>query len=356
MSSGDPDAGHSGAVLAYLGRLYDENQRQHAFQVTTREGVAEWQASARPALRRLIGLETMEVSLQGHQPTVELRDAEDLGDFTRQLGQIESEPDVRIPFWLLKPRGGGQFPLAVMPHGHEAQGHDTYAGVSRDEEHRQRRVLEAQADVAVQAARHGFIAIAPNTRGFEPTGVPDTNGRHGDRACRSQLIHCLLAGRTAIAERVWDMQRITEWALTLPEVDGERVLMMGNSGGGVVTTYAAACDTRIRVAVPSCSFAPYVSREGFVHHCDCNLVPAILRFGDFHDVAGLIAPRHLLIVNGRKDALFAAAEVERAVAGVRAIYQAAGCPECFEHRWGPDGHRFYSNLMWPLIERAMDRE
>jgi dienelactone hydrolase len=353
MGSEDPHAGHSETVLAYLGRLYHEHQREHACRATTPESLAQWQASARPALRRLIGLEAMEQALADHDPTVALQDAEDGGDVTRQLGHIESEPDVRISFWLLKPKGRGPFPLAVMPHGHEACGHDTYAGVSPDEAHRQRRIVEAQADVAVQATRRGFIAIAPNTRGFGPAGVPDTNGRHGDRDCRSQLIHCLLAGRTAIGERVWDMQRIIDWALTLPEVDGERVLMMGNSGGGVCTTYAAACDTRIRVAVPSCSFAPYVSRKGLVHHCDCNVVPGILRFGDFHDVAGLIAPRHLLIVNGRKDDLFAVEEVERAVAGVRAIYQASGHPERFEHRWGPEGHRFYSDLMWPVIERAL---
>ena len=45
----------------------------------------------------------------------------------------------------------------------------------------------------------------------------------------------------------------------------------------------------------------------------CNAVPGILRFGEFWDVAGLIAPRHLCIVNGRKDGLFPVAEVEREV-------------------------------------------
>ncbi len=356
MNARDREARHSDGVLAYLCRLYDERTREHACRAIGPEGVADWQASARPALRRLIGLEAMGESLAEHEPSVELHDPDDKGDFTRQLGQIETEPDVQVPFWLLRPRGSGPFPLAIMPHGHETRGHDTYAGVAHNEEHRRTRIEEAQANVAVQAARRGFLAIAPNTRGFGPAGVPDLNGRHGDRDCHSQLIHCLLAGRTAIAERVWDMQRLLGWALTLPEVDGQRVLMMGNSGGGVCTTYSAACDERISTAVPSCSFAPYVSRKGLVHHCDCNAVPGIMHFGDFHDVAGLIAPRHLLIVNGRKDELFTVEEVERAVAGVRAVYEAAGCPGHFEHRWGPEGHRFYSDLMWPFIERVMGLE
>ncbi len=353
MTRGAEERRHSDGVLAHLGRLYEEGAREHACRATTPAEVAKWQAAARPALRRLIGLEAMEASLAGHQPTVDLEQPEDGGQFTRQRGRIEMEPDVRIAFWLLKPRGTEPFPLAIMPHGHEASGHETYAGVAHSEEHRRKRIEEAQADVAVQAARQGFVAIAPNTRGFGPAGVPDLNGRHGNRDCHSQFIHCLLAGRTAIAERVWDMQRLLDWGLTLPEVDRDRVLMMGNSGGGVCTTYTAACDERVSVAVPSCSFAPYVSQEGLVHHCDCNAVPGILRFGDFHDVAGLIAPRHLLVVNGRKDELFDSEEVERAVAGVRAVYNAAGCPDHFEHCWGAEGHRFYSDLMWPFIERAM---
>ena len=153
-----------------------------------------------------------------------------------------------------------------------------------------------------------------------------------------------------IGQRVWDLERIIDWAITLPEVSGERILMMGNSGGGVATTYAAACDTRIAVAVPNCSFCTYVGEKGLVHHCDCNAVPGILRFGDFHDVAGLIAPRCLLIVNGREDALFPLAEVDRAVAGLRAIYEAAGYPGRFVHRYGDGGHRFFPEIMWPFLE------
>jgi hypothetical protein len=107
------------------------------------------------------------------------------------------------------------------------------------------------------------------------------------------------------------------------------------------------------MAVPSCSFCTLVGRDGAVHHCDCNTVPGILRWGEFHDVAGLIAPRPLLIVNGRQDSLFPLAEVDRAVEGVRKIYATANAPERFAHRYGEGGHRFYADLMWPFIQRAM---
>jgi dienelactone hydrolase len=166
-------------------------------------------------------------------------------------------------------------------------------------------------------------------------------------------MHCLAGGRTAMGERVWDMQRILDWAGKLPDIDSRRVLMMGNSGGGMVTLYASAVDERITVAVPSCSFCSLTSPTGYLYHCDCNMVPGILAHAEMADVAGLTAPRHMLAVNGREDRLFAVADVERAAAGAKAIFTAAECPDHFDHRFGDAGHRFYAHLMWPFVMKVL---
>ena len=89
-----------------------------------------------------------------------------------------------------------------------------------------------------------------------------------------------------------------------------------------------------------------------IHHCDCNAVPGILRFGEIWDVAGLIAPRHLCIVNGKQDRLFPVPEVDRAVKGIARLYEIAGVPDHIEHHYGAAGHRFYSDLMWPFVEKV----
>ena len=47
-----------------------------------------------------------------------------------------------------------------------------------------------------------------------------------------QLRHGLLAGRTPIGERVWDMSRLIDWALANLEVNPDKIAMTGNSGGG----------------------------------------------------------------------------------------------------------------------------
>ena len=48
-------------------------------------------------------------------------------------------------------------------------------------------------------------------------------------------------------------------------------------------------------------------------------------------------------------------DVERAAARTKAIFTAAGCPDHFRHRFGDAGHRFYAELMWPFVTKALGR-
>jgi len=342
---------HEPPIRDYLTHLYGESQRYVACRAEDAKSFIDWQDEARPVLQHLLGLESIGASLGDHTIQVKRGPIEDMDNYTRQYATISTEPHFDLPFWYLHPKGDGPFPLAVLPHGHDKYGMDTYIGKSHDDAHHE-KIKTEDRDVAVQAVQHGFAAIAPAARGTSTTSVPDINGRHGDRDCRSQLMHALLAGRTATGERVWDVMRLIDWAQSLPEIDTSTILVMGNSGGGVITMFAAAADPRITIAVPSCSFCTLVGETGIIHHCDCNAVPGVLRFGEIWDVLGLIAPRHLCIVNGKKDTLFPLSEVDRAAEQVKRLYTIASVPDRAEHHYGPEGHRFYANLMWPFIENA----
>ena len=95
-------------VAKYLGRLYDEDAQPLVFHQGFPGGFDQWQTDARPSLRSELGLEKIAASVGDHKPVVQLGESEELGTYTRQRGTIETEPDVRIPFWLLKPKGDGQ--------------------------------------------------------------------------------------------------------------------------------------------------------------------------------------------------------------------------------------------------------
>ena len=343
---------HNPKTLDHLNAIYAPAQRRFACRADSLRQLEDWQAEARPELCRLIGLDRIAEQTAGFEPSVELGDIEDRGNLTRQTCSIHTEPTVEIPFYLLRPKDAdGPLPLGIFPHGHGEWG--PYAGIYKDEAGRE-RIENEDRDVAVQAVRRGMIAIAPATRGLGAGIVPDVFDRHGKRDCWSTALHALLAGRTGVGERVWDMMRLLDWATALPDVDAGRIVCMGNSGGGVATFHTAACDTRITVAVPCGSFCAYVSDKGHVHHCDCNLIPGILAFGGAEDVAALIAPRHLLVVHGDADALFVNSDIDRPVAAIRRLYATVGAADHFDHRLGSGEHRFYKSLSWPFMEAALD--
>lgn len=346
---------HPEAVRRYLARLYDEANRAHAFGNRSSAEFAAWQASARAAFLALLGLPRIARDAAGHRVTADVPSGgEDMGGYIRSKGHVATEPAVRMPFWILRPKGQGPFPLAVTPHGHENG--DTYAGIWHDDRSREQVTREDQ-DVAVQAVKRGFLTLVPATRGIasNPASfrIADVAKRHDGRDCRCHNWQTIVAGRTLLGERVWDLMRLLDWALALPEVRPQTVLLMGNSGGGMATLHTAAADERVAMAVACCSYNNYVSPGGVLRHCPCNAIPGIMNFGEYWDVAGLAAPRRLLTVNGRKDPAHPTAEVDLAVSRLKRIYQASGHPERYEHRYGVGGHRFFADLMWPWVEEAL---
>lgn len=334
---------------AHYAALYQSCPREFAFRAATRQEFEAWQRAFRPRLREALGLTNMERQLAGYQPKAERAEAADLGDHVREKWYLWTEPDVPLPFWLLLPKEKpGRLPLILTPHGHNHPG--IYAGIAQDEQQR-KSMLEGQRDIAVQAVREGYLAIAPTARGFGETRTAADREKEKLHSCRTRLLHGLLVGRTPIGERVWDISRLIDWALKRDDVDGSRIAITGNSGGGTVSLFAAACDQRIAVAVPSCYFCTFAGSIGSIHHCDCNYVPGILRLGEMYDVAGLIAPRPFCAIAGRDDEIFPIAHVREAFEKLQRIYKVAGAADRCELFVGDGGHRYYSAGAWPFIRR-----
>ena len=339
-------------ISNYLKRIQKGDQK---YKYTEDKNFKDWQNEARTALIELIGLKKMSIELKGHVPSIQIGQKEEVnGKFSRTLCKIETEPGVHVPFYLLVPSNtNNKLPLVICPHGHDTEGLHSYSGAYLNEDHR-KKITAREGNIAEQAALRGMIAIAPATRGLaNELLVPDPKGRHGNRPCRAQFMHCIISGRTPTAERVWDMQRIIDWAWNHPHVDQKKIIRAGNSGGGVLTAYTAAIDNRISIAVPSCSFTSVMSSEGFIFHCDCCAVPGIRDWGDWTELGALIAPRNLLIVHGVRDGLHNKKDVEKTASEIKDIYRGLGSPNHMKMEWGNSGHRFYPKIMWPFIEMAL---
>ena len=320
-------------------------------------GFEAWQGAARAKLKELIGIDRIASQVSGHQPAVHLEQEKLVAGYRQQLARIETEPGIDIPFWILRPLGSEQkkLPVVICAHGHDADGWNTYAGVYKDKQH-QAITEKKHGNPGVQAVSQGYIAIVPATRGLAQSNfISDPNGRHGNRNCRAQLMHCLLAGRTAIGERVWDTTCLIDWVVSdLAGADAERIGMLGNSGGGVLTVYVAALDERIAVAHPSCSLTSFASESGYIFHCDCCMVPGIkTELADMPDIAALAIPRQIVVVHGLKDGLHSEQVVNQAMLRLGSIYSQQNITDKFKFHWQPEGHRFYPAVFWPVMNSAL---
>lgn len=334
----------------YVHLLAAEGYRTYAFRATSRPEFEAWQRSFRPQLRSLLGIDRI-----AGRGLCELRPRR-IGevvqdDHVREEWTIQTEPGFELPFYVLRPRHvDRRLPLVLTPHGHGKAGKRTYAGLWENEEER-RQIAEGERDVALQAVREGYVAIAPDMRGFAGLRRRQEIEKDATSSCRTLQMHALLFGRTLIGERVWDMMRLIDYAATRPEVDVSRVVITGNSGGGTVSLFAAACDERIGVAVPSSYFCTFEHSIGSIYHCECNYVPGLLAVAEMADVAGLIAPRPFLAVAGRTDPIFPYDAMQAAFSRLQRIYEAAGAPERCRLYTGEGGHRYYKAGVWPFVRQ-----
>jgi len=333
--------------------MYAGAEMKYAFKGSTYSDFVKWQKAFRPELKKLLGLNILEKQLANYQPKIQLMSTEDIGYAIRERWLIWTEPTVPVPFILLRPKNAGQHPgLAITPHGH-SKNTELYAGIYNDEKERESGEA-GERNVAIQAVKEGYYAIAPTTRGFGETRTPEDLKNDVTSSCRTLLLHDILVGRTPIGDRVWDVSKLIDWALETLPIDPKKIVVTGNSGGGTVTLFAAACDTRISVAVPSSYFCTFTGSIGSLRHCECNYVPGIMQLGEMADVAGLIAPRPFCAVQGKLDGIFPIEESRKAFGHLKQIYKAAGVPDYCNLYEGAEGHRYYKEGVWPFVKEHFD--
>jgi dienelactone hydrolase len=153
----------------------------------------------------------------------------------------------------------------------------------------------------------------------------------------------MTAGITWPGVMLWDDLRTVDYLVSRPEVDRQRLGCVGLSVGGYRSFVLAALDQRIKAAVDvgwMTSFASNIRRHvintvGLTFH-----IPGLYRYLDFPDLAALIAPRSVLVINGSKDGLFPRDGVDKAFQKIEACFRKAGVPERQRCRLYDAPHQF----------------
>jgi dienelactone hydrolase len=153
----------------------------------------------------------------------------------------------------------------------------------------------------------------------------------------------MTAGITWPGIVLWDDLRTLDYLASRPEVDRRRLGCVGLSVGGYRSFLLAALDPRIKAAVDvgwMTSYASNIRRHvintvGFTFH-----IPGLYRYLDLPDLAALIAPRSIFVINGSKDTLFPPDGVEKAYRKIEACFRKAGAAEQQRCRLYSAPHQF----------------
>lgn len=109
-------------------------------------------------------------------------------------------------------------------------------------------------------------------------------------------------------ERAWDVIKAIDFLRTQRFVDPNRLIVAGLSLGGEVTTYAAALDSRIRIAIPAgYGIDPNVQYlTDTAHRCWAWNNSDIRDYIETSDLHALMAPRKVVFQTGDHDPTFSA--------------------------------------------------
>lgn len=313
--------------------------QQPKLQIKPYEALPYWQKKARQTLTELLGMRYM------HPTAAQINIEYERNQRTyREIRFVlQSEEGYSLPCCLLIPNTSADlYPLALCLQGHSTGMHISM-GISRyphDEE-----AIAGDRDFAMQAIEHGYAALMVEQRDMGECG-----GTADGPDCYQEAMTALLLGRTTLGERVWDNMRALDMvARHFNQIDMTRCIGIGNSGGGTTLIYLAALDTRLKAVVLGCSFCRFDQSIMPLYHCACNYVPGIRRYFEMSDMAGMIAPRAMVVVAGSEDPIFPLEGVRQTVEEAKHYYALANHPERLLWVVGAGGHRFYKDIAWQAL-------
>ncbi len=320
-----------------------------------KEDFKTWQKRAKEKLYELLGIGEIEPYRVPMEYEIESDGiAEDLGGAREIDFRYMSEENVSIPCKLCIPKGseGKKLPLMITIQGHSTGVH---VGWRRPKFPGDQASIDAKwdRDYSALALEDGFAVLSIEQRGFGANGGHKTSGQP---RCREIAKRAILLGRTLIGERVWDIQRCVD---VLYDgfgdlVDLDKLMLMGNSGGGTATTYASIFEDRIKIAIPSCAVCPWEDSIAIMCHCECNYVPYIAKYFNMGEIVAMSAPRRMIVVDGSVDNGFLLEGSKRAFNIGMEGYKALGAEDNLVLVVGEGNHRFYAEPTYPHVHRMLD--
>jgi dienelactone hydrolase len=342
-------------TLPSLQHVYDTAPRRLAFRARTRDEWAEWRHALSGKLVELLG------GFPSDRPRLNavLLETREEADFRLEKVAFQSEPGVDVPCRVLIPRHvAPPYRPVIALHGHGTGGAAHLFGAIVNEATRageEAYIRSLNYDYGRQLGRQGFMVFAPEQRGFgerTETGLEVTGGQGmAQSSCRAISLNAMLLGKTTIGLRVWDVMRTVDYIRSRPEPMVAGIGCLGLSAGGTTTLFATAVEPRITAAVVSGYFNTFRDSIMAIYHCECNYVPGLVKDAEMSDVAGLIAPRPLLIEMGTEDHIFPVQATEMAYQELKRVYELLGASDRLDKDIFPGAHAFSGRKAFAWLTR-----
>jgi dienelactone hydrolase len=270
----------------------------------------------------------------------------DLGEglLRRKIAYHTDSADQTVSAYLFLPEAGDRLPAVLCLHQTTAIGKEEPAGLGG----------KPNLHYALHLARRGYVTLAPDYPSF------------GDAAGYNFDADAYVSGTM---KAVYDNIRAVDLLQSLPQVDGERIGVIGHSLGGHNAMFTAFFEPRIKAIVSNCGFTRfhkyfegrlagwtsprYMPRIADVYGNDPDRVPF-----DFTEIVAGFARRPFLASAPLHDSNFEVSGVRDTIAAAQPIYALFGAaenlqanyPDC-EHDFPPEARE----MAYEFLDRHLKR-
>ena len=355
---------HLGSLYPFVQGQADRSRFELSFLRPEFTNLGMWQ---RPAREKIF--EHLFYAPAPVDPQPQLLRRTDKPDYVEEYLTFQTTADLRVPAYVLVPKKAPlPAPGVVVLHSHDGIYLWGKEKVVEDElEHPYLTEFKARAyggrSIAAELARRGYVVIAidmfywgerrlvqdddPPTYRERPSTMTEQEIRaFNQRASQEESLvgrSLFTAGVTWPGVLLWDDIRTLDYLAARPEVDPRRLGCVGLSVGGYRSFLLAALDERIKAAVDVGWMTSLGSqiKQHVVHTIGLSFhINGLYRHMDLPDIAALIAPRAVLIINGSQDRLFAPEGVKAAFEKIARCYAKAGAAERQQCRLYDAPHEF----------------
>jgi dienelactone hydrolase len=317
------------------------------FNGKTPEECRAWQAKFRTTLTSLLGESTPPAKW-----SVEEESVFESSKFTRRELLLHADGIPPLPVYLFVPKGlkdDEKAPAVVAVHGHGAHGHHSVAG--RDDlEGVAASIEKANYDYGRQFAERGYVVAVPC---MIPFGRRVSQMSYGSDPCAVTFVRMQALGQLLMTANIRDLR----WAISLlqsqPHVNGEAIGCAGLSYGGRMTMMVSTVDQRIKVASVSGALNLMQERMAGRYSCGAQVVPGLLKYGDYSEIGSLIAPRPCVWETGSRDGLIVPKWDVVFRNRLRRAYSALGAADRLHFDRFEGGHEWSGRIAFPLFDEVL---